>query len=137
MIQTYIANTFDELSKILKESYGAGLWFRGQVNETYALQTRIADKFRDSLITKIKFSEIINRFKTLLFQKNLLHKLLLPNEYKYKAEYFIIFQAQHLGVPTIFMDWSREWEKALYFAVHPEKYIDVPGQFMDYASYLV
>lgn len=46
----------------------------------------------------------------------------------YEKVYYAIFQAQHLGIPTPFMDWSFNWRNALYFAIENELLIDKPGQ---------
>jgi hypothetical protein len=41
----------------------------------------------------------------------------------------ILIQAQHLGVPTRFLDWSQKWKVGLWFAVENPSNDNVDGQF--------
>jgi hypothetical protein len=41
----------------------------------------------------------------------------------------LLFQLQHLGIPTRLLDWSLKWEVALWFAVENEANDYVDGQF--------
>lgn len=106
------------------------LHFRGQSCIEFELQTRIAAHFKDSSLIKTKASEIINRFKTYVVKYNLTDKLFINRQKsrRYFDEYYWLFQAQHIGIPTIFMDWSFSWKQALYFAIEDEKKINCSGQ---------
>ena len=46
-----------------------------------------------------------------------------------KNKWYALYQAQHLGLKTRFMDWSISWETALMFAVENEKYFGHDGTF--------
>lgn len=46
-----------------------------------------------------------------------------------RNKWYSLFQAQHLGLKTRFMDWSIGWETALMFAVENEKYFEKDGSF--------
>jgi hypothetical protein len=51
------------------------------------------------------------------------------NNPELKNKWYALFQAQHLGLKTRFMDWSIGWETALMFAVENEKYFGQDGTF--------
>lgn len=44
-----------------------------------------------------------------------------------RNKWYALFQAQHIGLKTRFMDWSLGWETALMFAVENEKYFGQDG----------
>jgi hypothetical protein len=44
-----------------------------------------------------------------------------------RNKWYALFQAQHIGLKTRFMDWSIGWETALMFAVENEKYFGHDG----------
>jgi hypothetical protein len=48
---------------------------------------------------------------------------------KLRNKWYALFQAQHIGLITRFMDWSISWETALMFAVENEKYFGQDGTF--------
>jgi hypothetical protein len=51
------------------------------------------------------------------------------NNPELKNKWYALYQAQHLGLKTRFMDWSIGWETALMFAVENEKYFGHDGTF--------
>lgn len=51
------------------------------------------------------------------------------NNPELKNKWYALYQAQHLGLKTRFMDWSIGWETALMFAVENEKYFSHDGTF--------
>lgn len=46
-----------------------------------------------------------------------------------RNKWYSLFQAQHIGLTTRFMDWSIDWQTALMFAVENEKYFGKNGSF--------
>jgi len=108
------------------------LAFRGQSDIGYFLQTRIADKFETNDEVKNKGNDIINSFRKKIFENNLEKEIYSdafpfpkPN---YKNEWLWLFQAQHIGVPTIVMDWSFDWQVSLFFTVFDDKAMNKSGQ---------
>jgi hypothetical protein len=126
------ADSYKELEELIHnlDYPQSQLHFRGQSCIDYELQSRITAKFKDDNIIKTKASEIMNRFKTYVIKYNLTDKLFINKErnYRYFDEYYWLFQAQHIGVPTILMDWSFSWKRALYFAVEGKTQINSSGQ---------
>ncbi|NRT10583.1 FRG domain-containing protein [Flavobacterium sp. 14A] len=51
------------------------------------------------------------------------------NNPELKNKWYALYQAQHLGLKTRFMDWSIGWETALMFAVENEKHFGQDGTF--------
>jgi len=51
------------------------------------------------------------------------------NEYQLRNKWYSLFQAQHLGLKTRFMDWTISFETALLFAVDEEKHHGQDGSF--------
>jgi hypothetical protein len=108
-----------EISKL--RNYGADLVFRGLPDHNYELQTRIEDKFKDKMKANLSAQRMIELFKMLIKEKGLQNKI-YRDDFKYettnfKNDWLLNFQAQHLGIPTLLMDWSIDWKKALYFSV--------------------
>lgn len=126
------ANSYKELEELINnlDYPPSQLHFRGQSCIDFELQTRIAANFKDDSVIKTKASEIINRFKTYVIKYNLTAKLFINREknYRYFDEYYWLFQAQHIGIPTILMDWSFSWKRALYFAIEGKKQVNSSGQ---------
>ena len=109
---------------------GATKHFRGQADIKYALQTRIASEYKDSFTVQTKANQIFNSFRNKIRAANLMSELFIAdmNQGIYEKVYYLVFQAQHLGIPTPFMDWSFDWRNALYFAIENESLIDTTGQ---------
>ena len=126
------ADSYKELEQLVRnfEFPPAQLHFRGQSCIDFKLELRIAQKFKDNSIIKTKALEIINRFKTYVIKYNLTDKLFINigKNYRYFDEYYWLFQAQHIGIPTFLMDWSFSWKRALYFAIENKEHIDSSGQ---------
>ena len=109
---------------------GASKHFRGQADIRYTLQTRIAVVSKDSHEVQVKANQIINSFRKELIKAKLTAEIFIAdmNQGLYEKAYYFISQAQHLGIPTPFMDWSFDWRNALYFAIENESLIDTTGQ---------
>lgn len=130
-------STIEQLNNLIQNDIlgninyaGASKHFRGQANSSYTLQTRIATMFPDSHTVQQKANQIFNSFRLKLRAANLVSEIFIAdmNQGLYEKVYYTIFQAQHLGIPTPFMDWTFNWRNALYFAIENESLIDTPGQ---------
>jgi hypothetical protein len=64
---------------------------------------------------------MIQLFNQVLCTKDLSNEIYKDHfqfsEPNFKNEWFILFQVQHLGLPTLLMDWSIDWKKAQFFSV--------------------
>jgi len=128
-----ICNTLSEIKEIINGFQNSKkLAFRGQPDICYSLQTRIADKFKTNDKVKNKGNEIINSFRKKIFENNLEKEIYLDSfpfpKPNYKNEWLWLFQTQHIGVPTIVMDWSFDWQVSLFFAVFDDKTMNKSGQ---------
>jgi hypothetical protein len=98
---------------------GSEFVFRGLPDHCYSLQTRIEDKIRDKIRANDSMKKMIQLFNELLHKKGLANEIYKDHsqfsEPNYKNEWFMLCQSQHLGVPTLLMDWSFDWKKALFF----------------------
>jgi hypothetical protein len=108
-----------EISKL--RYYVTDFVFRGLPDHNYELQTRIEDKFKDKMKANLSAQRMIELFKMLIIEKGFQDKI-YRDDFKYnttnfKNDWLLYFQAQHLGIPTLLMDWSIDWKKALYFSV--------------------
>jgi hypothetical protein len=120
-MENIVCNSLNNLETIISQlrCYGSELVFRGLPDHSYSLQTRIEDKIRDKIRANDALRNMIQLFRNLL-NKNGLSKEIYKdhfqfNEPNYKNEWFMLCQAQHIGVPTFLMDWSFDWKKALFF----------------------
>lgn len=95
--------------------------FRGLPNNSYTLQTRIEDKLKNKIKANDCVKKMIESFINLIEQNGLTNEIYKDNSpFKtpnYKNDWYLICQAQHLGIPTMLMDWSLDWKKALFFSV--------------------
>ena len=93
--------------------------FRGLPNKEFALQTRIANQYNDPKIVHQKSEEIFDFFWGRVQAHNLENEFYSPAHQigAHDRKYYLLSQAQHIGVPTLLMDWSFNWRNALYFAI--------------------
>ncbi|MEG4904454.1 FRG domain-containing protein [Microcoleus sp. F10-A1] len=134
---TISVSTIEELNNVIQNDIlgnikfsGASKHFRGQSSTEFVLQTRIASTFPDPATVQIKANQIFNSLRQKLRAAKLTSEIFVAdmNQGLYEKVYYTVFQAQHLGIPTPFMDWSFNWRNALYFAIENEYFIDKPGQ---------
>ena len=106
-------------------SIGKEIVFRGLPDYTYELQSRIEDKFKDKIKANSCVKKMIESFNNLIEKNGLTYEIYKDNSpFKtpnYKNNWYLICQAQHLGIPTMLMDWSLDWKKALFFSVFDMK----------------
>jgi hypothetical protein len=104
--------------------------FRGQGRPEYKLVPNISRKILTAKEIQTKENELINGLKIALKKENIEHILRIDcNLSNNQNLWNILIQAQHLGLPTRFLDWSLKWEVGLWFAVDNPKNDDVDGQF--------
>ena len=116
-----VCNSFNDIETVISKlrCNGSELVFRGLPDDCYCLQTRIEDKIRDKIRANDSMRKMIQLFRNLLHSERLTNEIYMDHsqfsETNYKNEWFMLCQAQHLGVPTLLMDWSFDWKKALFF----------------------
>ena len=137
IIDTVSVSKIEDLNNLIQNDilgnlkyFGTSKHFRGQADIEYKLQTRIATMYGDSHTVQVKANEIFNSFRHKIITANLVSELYMAemNQGLFEKAYYTIFQAQHLGIPTPFMDWSFDWRRALYFAIENENLINKQGQ---------
>jgi hypothetical protein len=132
-MEVFVCNSFKEVETTIKQLRGPDkdFVFRGLPVHSYSLQTRIEDKIRDKILANETVRKMIQLLRNLLGKKGLANEIYKDDfqfrEPNYKNEWFMLCQAQHLGVPTLLMDWSIDWKKALFFSVFDMQNQDKPG----------
>jgi hypothetical protein len=107
--------------------------YRGQGNDNWKLLPKIARKEYSPEIIKTLECKIISDFYCRLECNKLLDLISSGSQRGvFESKWLLIQQAQHFGVPTRFLDWTKSWEAALYFAVSDEKEDIYDGQFWVY-----
>lgn len=120
-MENIVCDSLNDLETIISKlrCYGSELVFRGLPDHSYSLQTRIEDRIRNKICANDAVRNIIQLFRNLLHREGLSNEIYKDHsqfsEPNYKNEWFMLCQAQHLGVPTLLMDWSFDWKKALFF----------------------
>jgi len=124
-----ICNNYKDLVPYINDirNYNNQLAFRGLADFNYTLQTRIADKFKTPDTTNKVFADILNVLQKYI-ENTSIKSLFSVDSFNFPTKNFknlweYIFQAQHIGIPTIAMDWSLELETALYFACNNESIV--------------
>lgn len=121
-MEDMVCNSLNDLETVISKlrCYGSELVFRGLPDHSFSLQTRIENKIRDKILANDAVRKKIQLFRNLLNKKGLANEIYKDHfqfsEPNYKNEWFMLCQAQHLGVPTLLMDWSIDWKKALFFS---------------------
>jgi len=137
IINNYKVSTIEQLNEVIQNQilgnikfYGYSKHFRGQADIDFKLQTRIADKYKDSSLVQLKANQIFNSFRNAIKAEQLQSEFYLSdlNLGLYEKAYYVIFQAQHLGIPTPLMDWSFNWRNSLYFVIENENLHHKSGQ---------
>lgn len=142
MIKSEFISSFEDF-KILIEKIGkskqqeflglkANKWryYRGQASNSYKLLPWIARRSTNAVELKQKEIELFEEFNKIISQKDL-SSIIRKSQgnYNYISEWEMFWQAQHLEIPTRFMDWSLSSYTAMYFAVRDSKKDYEDGQF--------
>jgi hypothetical protein len=114
-------NSLTEVEDTIKYKYTGTDWvFRGLPDYTYYLQTRIEHKFNDKIKANNSTQRMIVQFEKLLVQNGIQNEIYRDDfEFKtpnFRNDWYLLCQAQHIGIPTLLMDWSIDWKKALFFS---------------------
>lgn len=124
----HVANNYNHLIEIIHDlQKSSNFYFRGQKDYTFKLQTRIADKYHEPKEVMGKAKEIIEMFKKKISENNASQFIYLETEsaksFPYITDWYWLFQAQHIGIPTPLLDWSTDWYAPMYFCCvdEPEK----------------
>lgn len=132
-------NSYSELASIincLQEMRGLSSFqevYRGQGKDNWKLLPKIARKEYSPEIIETLECKIISDFYCKLECKKLLDLISSRSQRGlFESNWLLIQQAQHFGLPTRFLDWTKSWEVALYFAVSDEKEDIFNGQFWIY-----
>lgn len=118
-MEVVTCNSLTEVEDTIKyKCTGTDLVFRGLPDYNYCLQTRIEHKFNDKIKANNSTQRMITQFEKLLVQNGIQneiywHDFKTPN---FKNDWYLLCQAQHIGIPTLLMDWSIDWKKALFFS---------------------
>jgi hypothetical protein len=131
-------STIEELDNLIQnyflsdlKFYGYHKSFRGQASLDYKLQTRIAANYGDPILLQQKANQIFNLFRSTINEAHLQNEFYLPKDLNlgiYDKVYYLLAQAQHIGIPTSFMDWTFNWRSALYFVIEDFSRLDKSGQ---------
>ena len=119
---SYMCNNFGEVEETVKKIIRPGhqFVFRGLPHYSYTLQTRVEDKLKNKTNANESVRKMIGAFENLIKLNGTQNEIYVDNfpfkKPNYKNEWYLLCQAQHLGIPTMLMDWSADWKKALFFA---------------------
>ena len=134
-MENYKCNSFSEIEALisdLRNCYFGFLAFRGQPVYSWNLQTRVAATFKDlgnnCVLSNAK--EIFELFKAKTANNH--KEELFVDSFSYQPpnftkDWYLLYQAQHLEVPTLLMDWSFEWQTAMFFAAFDDNYLNDSG----------
>jgi hypothetical protein len=105
--------------------------FRGLPDSNYELISSVEQniKNKDNAINCVK--RLSQQLKDDLVQHKMENQIYTDSfnypKPNYKNEWLFLSQAQHLRIPTMLMDWSIDWKKALFFAVFEMKNLHKSG----------
>lgn len=137
MEYTKTISTFEEVKDLVSKIQERRIYndnfmehYRGQGRPEYKLVPNISRELKSANQVQTKEEELINGLKTALKKANIESILRLDSNLNDNQNLWnILIQAQHLGIPTRFLDWSLKWEVGLWFAVENPNNDGVDGQF--------
>jgi hypothetical protein len=130
-------NSFEEIQELVSKIQERRIFncniiehYRGQGRPEYKLIPYISRNLVKANEVQLREAELINGLKKALKENNLESILRMDENLNNNQNLWnILIQAQHLGVPTRFLDWSLKWEVGLWFAVENSDNDNVDGQF--------
>lgn len=128
-----VCNTLTDVESIIKKQNLPlnHFVFRGLPDSNYELISSIEQKIKnkDNAIKCVK--RLTQQFKDDLVQNKEENQIYTDSfnypKPNYKNEWLFLAQAQHLRIPTMLMDWSIDWKKALFFTVFEIKNLSKSG----------
>lgn len=135
-------NSYDEVSQLISKIQERRIFnnntmehYRGQGKPEYKLIPNISRNLVSSTEIQAKEKVLIDKLKVALKENNIESVLRLDSKLNDKQNLWnILIQAQHLGLPTRFLDWSLKWEVGLWFAVEKPENDNVDGQFWVFSA---
>lgn len=116
-----IINKVCNYKKEIYQNEGVDLWFRGQANADWALESTL-HRYTKEVFQKCGWTwneenaieGLRGQFKTLYRKYKAKAWHILPDTEK--QEWAIVFSMRHHGIPTTLLDWTESLINALYFA---------------------
>ena len=130
-------NTFEEVEELVSSVQKRRIFrtnfmehYRGQGRPEYKLIPNISRTLTTAKEIQTKEEALISCLKKSIKENNTESLIRIDSDLNDKQNLWnILIQAQHLGVPTRFLDWSQKWEVGLWFAVENPSNDNVDGQF--------
>lgn len=135
-------NSYEEVAELVSKVQERRIFncnimehYRGQGRPEYKLIPNISRKLTNAKDVESTEANLMNRLKASLKENNCENILRLDNDLNEKQNLWnILIQAQHIGIPTRFLDWSLKWEVGLWFAVEKPENDNVDGQFWIFSA---
>jgi hypothetical protein len=112
--------SFDEFAKLLKKYDGESILFRGQAEHDWELIPKLGRKSLKLTASDVRVAE-----KDIFKKFDLESRPYLPASVETDWDRLVL--AQHHGLPTRLLDWSKNPLAALWFAVENPAKEDKPG----------
>jgi hypothetical protein len=134
--QNLLIKSIDELEQIIHEIQELRIYYdvmenyRGHSLDEYKLNSGLARyDYPSDKLNEIEKNIYIDFFELVKSKEDYIR---LPfkddtENYVLRNKWYSLFQAQHIGLKTRFMDWSINWRVALMFAVENEDYFEKNG----------
>lgn len=125
----HLVPIIDEVQN-LRMYFGVMENYRGHSLESYKLNSGLARFKKEAKeineIEKIIYSDFSELIKS---KEDYIREPFKEDteNYELRNKWYSLFQAQHIGLKTRFMDWSIDWRVALMFAVENEDYFGHNG----------
>ena len=130
-------NSYDEISALVSSIQYRRIFnnsimehYRGQGRPEYKLAPNVARGLHSAKEVQEKEQILLAKLQQRLKEEGLEKVIRMDSGLSPEANLWNVYtQAQHLGMPTRFLDWSLKWQVGLWFAVENPKNDDVDGQF--------
>lgn len=127
----------DDLKKLVRSAESnpikltnAFQYYRGHGKSTYKLTSYASRFFGDTITMQKNEVHLISDLKKRILEVGRGEYIYMPDDLNgFNNVWYLLTQAQHLAIPTRFLDWSLSSEVALYFAVSKLSEIVQDGDF--------
>ncbi|MGN7721770.1 FRG domain-containing protein [Chitinophaga sp. 22620] len=138
-MERYIVSGYDEIAQIIDDLRHPAtvLQFRGQACDDcgWTLRPTLARQVATPQELVQHQRELMDDFQKRIQAAGLERRLLTNRSPRFhQADWELLQQAQHYEVPTMLMDFSLDWHRALYFAVHDPAMDAHDGQLWVYQA---